>query len=69
MGRPIPGTELRVVDPDTLADVPDGQQGVILARGPGVLSGYYEDPDATAKAFVAGDGWFNTGACGVKHAC
>ena len=48
-GLPTPGTQLRVVDPETLCDVPDGQQGLILARGPGVMAGYYRDEAATAK--------------------
>jgi long-chain acyl-CoA synthetase len=50
-----------VVDVDTLLDVEDGMQGLLLARGPGVFSGYSEDEVATGKAFRAGDGWFDTG--------
>lgn len=80
VGVPTPGTALRVVDPDTLADVEDGQQGLLLARGPGITQGYYNDPAATSKAFRAGGGWFDTGAAlpaagqqaqGVRtlHAC
>jgi acyl-CoA synthetase (AMP-forming)/AMP-acid ligase II len=38
-----------VVDPETLADVPEGQQGLLLARGPGVMAGYWQDDAATAK--------------------
>ena len=37
VGQPIPGTSLRFVHPETLADVADGEQGLILARGPGVM--------------------------------
>jgi hypothetical protein len=37
LGLPIPGTSLRVVDPQTLAPVEAGSQGLILARGPGVM--------------------------------
>lgn len=48
-GYPIPGTQLRVVDPESLRDVPDGQQGLILAKGPGVMAGYYNDEAATAR--------------------
>lgn len=62
----IPGTQLRVVDPDSFQDVPDGQQGLLLAKGPGVMKGYYNDESATAKACVAGDGWFNTGDLGWR---
>ena len=38
-GRPIPGTQIRVVDRDTGAELADGQQGLLLARGPGVMQG------------------------------
>lgn len=36
VGHPVPGTELRVVQPDTLEPLPTGEQGLVLARGPGV---------------------------------
>lgn len=67
VGLPTPGTELRVVDPESLEPLPAGGQGAVLARGPGIMAGYYRDEAATAKAFRAGDGWFDTGAlrCGV----
>lgn len=58
-GLPTPGTQLRVVDPESLQDVPDGQQGLILARGPGVMAGYFRDEAATAKVggHVMGPTW------------
>lgn len=37
VGQPVPGTTLRIVDPETLAEVADGEQGLILAHGPGVM--------------------------------
>lgn len=51
-----------MVDPEQLArEVPDGDTGVLLAKGPGVMSGgYWRDDAATKAAFV--DGYFNTGA-------
>lgn len=64
-GRPIPGTSLRVVDPDSYREVPDGQQGVILAWGPGVMKGYYNDPQGTQKAFPESS-WFDTGDLGWR---
>ncbi|KXZ51078.1 hypothetical protein GPECTOR_14g62 [Gonium pectorale] len=64
VGLPTPGTQLRVVDPDSLAPLPAGQQGLVLARGPGVTGGYYRDEAASARAFRAGDGWFDTGDLG-----
>ncbi len=66
-GLPIPGTELRVVDPvNKQIPLPDGTPGLLLARGPGVMGGYYKDPSATAAAFPIGDGWFDTGDVGWR---
>lgn len=62
----MPETRIRVVDPETLRDVPEGHQGVLLASGPGVMRGYYKDPDATRKAMRAGPGWFDTGDLGWR---
>lgn len=59
VGTPVPGTQLIVVDPVSHRPLPDGQQGLLLAAGPGVMSGYLDDPEATRKAFI--DGWFDTG--------
>lgn len=60
VGLPLPGTECRVVDPDDpTADVPAGERGELLVRGPQVFSGYYGKPEETEKVFV--DGWFRTG--------
>jgi fatty-acyl-CoA synthase len=58
VGRPMLGVELRVVD-DDLRDVPAGVTGEIVYRGPTVMAGYHDDPDASAEAF-AGD-WFHSG--------
>lgn len=64
VGVVIPETQIRVVDAETLQDLPDGEKGVILAKGPGVMRGYYKDQENTAKAMRAGDGWFDTGDMG-----
>ena len=62
----MPGTAVRVVDPETLADVPDGSKGLMLAKGPGVMRGYWRNEGATAQAFRAGGGWFDTGDLGWR---
>lgn len=60
VGLPLPGTELRVVDPDEPTnDVAPGERGELIVRGPQVFSGYYGKPEETEKVFV--DGWFRTG--------
>ena len=53
----------RVVDPETGQDLPTGEVGELLAKGPGVTAGYYNKPEATAEAFTA-DGWLHTGDLG-----
>jgi long-chain acyl-CoA synthetase len=61
VGLPLPGTELRVVDPDDPdTDRAFGEEGELLARGPQVFSGYWRKTDETAKVFTK-DGWFRTG--------
>ncbi|WP_439592559.1 long-chain-fatty-acid--CoA ligase [Microbacterium sp.] len=60
VGLPLPGTECRVVDPDEpTKDVPAGERGELVVRGPQVFSGYYGKPEETEKVFA--DGWFRTG--------
>jgi len=64
VGFPLPGVDLRVVDPETGAAVPDGEIGMIEVRGPNVFSGYWRMPEKTAAEFRA-DGFFITGDLGV----
>ncbi len=59
VGRPLPGVAARVVDPDTGALVPFGQEGLLLMKGANVMKGYYKDPAKTAE--VLKDGWYDTG--------
>ncbi|UYM06401.1 AMP-binding protein [Solicola gregarius] len=60
-GRTAIHSELRVVDADDV-DVPTGTPGEILLRGPGVMQGYWNDPDATTQ--VLRGGWVHTGDIG-----
>src|SRR5205085_836269 len=62
VGRPSPVTDVRIVDPDALTDVEKGVIGEVWMRGPTVVRGYWNKPDATADAFV--DGWFRSGDLG-----
>ncbi|WP_019971839.1 long-chain-fatty-acid--CoA ligase [Mycobacterium sp. 141] len=62
-GSLVPEGELRVVDPDTLQDVPAGCQGELWFRTPQLMKGYHNKPEATAEA-VTPDGWFRTGDIG-----
>ncbi|MGH3246649.1 MAG: AMP-binding protein, partial [Trebonia sp.] len=62
VGKPVLNLDLKVVD-DHDAQAEAGQQGEILLRGPKVVSGYWNNPEATAAAFTA-DGWFRTGDIG-----
>jgi long-chain acyl-CoA synthetase len=58
IGTPIRGVQMRVVDKDD-HEVPQGEVGEILIRGPNVMKGYWHRPEATAEAIR--DGWFHTG--------
>ncbi len=60
VGRPIPGVEVRLVDPATRLDVAEGEAGELWTRGHGVMAGYYKNPEATRKAIDA-NGWLATG--------
>jgi long-chain acyl-CoA synthetase len=66
-GKPLPGTEIKIVDIETYQPVPIGHKGLVLIRGPQVMRGYYRDAEATAKA-IDPDGWFNSGDLGMLTA-
>lgn len=63
VGPPIPNTECRVVDLQTGEDLGPNQLGEILVRGPQVMKGYLNNPEATA-ASLDGEGWLHTGDVG-----
>ena len=64
VGVPLPNTEMRVIDPATGADVSRGETGELLVRGPQVMKGYLNAPEATA-AMLDPDGWLHTGDLGT----
>ena len=66
LGIPYMSVDARVVDPDTLKEVPVGEQGEIVIHGPMVFEGYWQRPDATAQVFfeLAGKRFFRTGDLG-----
>ncbi len=63
-GTPIPGVELRIVDPDTLEDVATGEPGEVWMRTPQLMKGFLNRPEETAEV-VTEDGWFRTGDMGA----
>lgn len=60
----LPNMELRIVD-DAYRDVPPGQPGEIIVRGPFVTNGYFDNPEATRATFH--NGWFCTGDIAVER--
>lgn len=61
-GKPIRATDIKIVDPKTYQPLGCYNKGLVLAKGPQVMNGYYKDPETTEK--VLKDGWFNTGDLG-----
>ncbi len=61
VGKPFPGVLLRIVD-ETGTEQPRGQRGEIQVKGPNIMQGYLNRPEATSAAIV--DGWFHTGDVG-----
>jgi fatty-acyl-CoA synthase len=66
LGIPILSVEARIVDPETLAELPQGESGEIVISGPQVFKGYWKRPEATASAFFERDGlrFFRSGDMG-----
>ncbi len=65
-GRPAPACEVRIVDPATDEDCPTGTVGEVAVRGPGVMLGYWNKPEETARALR--NGWMHTGDAGYLDA-
>jgi long-chain acyl-CoA synthetase len=64
IGIPIPSTEIRIVD-DAGNILPPGETGEIQVKGPQVMKGYYQNPEATASTLK--DGWLSTGDIGLME--
>ena len=62
-GKPLPQIEIKIVHPETGAALPQGERGLVLIKGDAVMQGYYNNPEATAKA-IDDDGWFDSGDLG-----
>jgi len=63
LGKPLPGLEVRIVNPETGHDLKNGMRGEVLVRGYSLFEGYYKDAEKSAQALDA-DGWFHTGDIG-----
>ena len=63
VGMPLPGSSCKIVDPQTLAELPTGSDGLILVGGSQVMLGYLHDVERTQQAIVTLDGvrWYKTG--------
>lgn len=59
-GQPLPYVSVKIVNPATLRELPNGEAGLLLVKSPFRMIGYLHDPEATER--VLHDGWFNTGA-------
>ncbi len=63
VGMPIPGTQYRIVNPETNEELPTGEEGMVLIGGVQIMKGYLKDPERTHHAVIEQDGlrWYRTG--------
>ncbi len=67
VGLLMPSIEMRIIDPESGKDLPTGEAGEVWVRGPNVMKGYLNNPEATART-VDADGWLHTGDIGIVDA-
>ena len=60
VGKPVPGTQIKAIDPGTGKQVSTGEVGEMMVKGPNVLKGYWQNPEETNKQLEK-DGWLHTG--------
>ena len=63
VGQPLPGTSVRIVDPETYDELATGDEGMVLVAGPQVMGGYLNNPEKSAEALIQKDGitWYVSG--------
>ncbi len=66
VGSAIPGVEVKLIDPVSGEEVTGDRPGELCCRSHGVMAGYYNNPEATARAFTA-DGWLRTGDLATRR--
>jgi malonyl-CoA/methylmalonyl-CoA synthetase len=66
VGLPLPGVEVRIVDPQSGTPLSDGEVGELQVRGPHVCKGYWRQPEKSVEAFTE-DGWLKTGDLGLRE--
>ena len=65
-GKAVPGTTIRLVDPETGNDVAPGLVGELWVKSPQVMAGYWKQPETTSAALVSGE-WLRTGDCAFRN--
>jgi acyl-[acyl-carrier-protein]-phospholipid O-acyltransferase/long-chain-fatty-acid--[acyl-carrier-protein] ligase len=63
VGRVMPGSIAKTVDPESLDEVDNGKEGLLMIKGPNVMLGYLDEPEKTAEVVI--DGWYDTGDLAV----